>query len=52
MFYAFYKNQKLQGQYPVAEYLASHVVNLPTTPSDINKVLAFLETYIEFIIDA
>jgi dTDP-4-amino-4,6-dideoxygalactose transaminase len=40
-----------QGQYPVAEYLASHVVNLPTTPSDINKVLVFLETYIEFIID-
>jgi dTDP-4-amino-4,6-dideoxygalactose transaminase len=39
-------------QYPVAEYLASHVVNLPTTPTNINKVLVFLEQYLEFIIDA
>ena len=30
------------GKFPVAEYLASHVVNLPTTPSDIERVVKFL----------
>ena len=40
-----------QEKYPVANYLASHVVNLPTTPSNIDKVLAFLEQHIEYIID-
>ena len=40
------------GKYPVAEYLSSHVVNLPTTGSDINKILLFLEKYSDFVIDA
>jgi dTDP-4-amino-4,6-dideoxygalactose transaminase len=36
--------------YPVADYLSSHVVNLPTTPADINKVINFLEKYIDYIL--
>lgn len=36
-------------RYPVATYLSSHVVNLPTTPTDINKVLKFLERYERYI---
>jgi len=39
------------GKYPIAEYLASHVVNLPTTDSDMTKVLSFLEKHADFIID-
>jgi len=39
------------GKYPIAEYLASHVVNLPTSSSDITKVLSFLEKYADFIIE-
>ena len=39
------------GKFPNAEYLASHVVNLPTTPSDINKILSFLTTHSAFIVD-
>ena len=39
-------------QYPIAEYLASHVVNLPTTPANIDTILLFLEQHIEFVINA
>ncbi len=39
------------GKYPVAEYLARHVVNLPTTPVDIDRVLRFLDDYADEIID-
>ena len=38
-------------QYPVAEYLAVHVVNLPTTPNDINKILVFLKKHADFIVN-
>ena len=39
-------------QYPVATYLASHVVNLPTIPKNINKVLRFLERYEKFVVNS
>jgi dTDP-4-amino-4,6-dideoxygalactose transaminase len=39
-----------RGQYPVADYLSSHVVNLPTTPTDINKVLTFLDNHVDYLI--
>ncbi len=38
-------------QYPVATYLASHVVNLPTTPKEIDRVLKFLERYKGLIVE-
>ena len=37
--------------FPIADYLSRHVVNLPTTTSNINKVLAFLDRHADFIID-
>lgn len=37
-------------KYPISVYLSSHVVNLPTTPSNINKVLKFLEQKKDLII--
>ncbi len=37
--------------FPVAQYLSSHVVNLPTTPDNIDRVLSFLERYSDFIVD-
>ena len=40
------------GKYPVAEYLAEHVVNLPTTPSDVGRVTAFLEGNMDEIVDS
>jgi dTDP-4-amino-4,6-dideoxygalactose transaminase len=39
------------GKYPVAEYLAEHVVNLPTTPSDVRRVTEFLEKNMDEIVD-
>ena len=39
------------GKFPVAEYLASHVVNLPTTPSDIGRVVEFLCDNIDEVLD-
>jgi dTDP-4-amino-4,6-dideoxygalactose transaminase len=39
------------GRYPVSEYLAKHVVNLPTTPSDIERGVRFLKGNLEEIID-
>ena len=39
------------GKHPVAEYLAGHVVNLPTTPSDVERVVDFLEGNLGGIID-
>ena len=39
------------GEYPVAEYLAEHVVNLPTTPSDVGRVIEFLKENVDEIID-
>lgn len=43
---------KLQrDQFPVAQYLSSHVVNLPTTPNNIGKVLGFLDQYSDFIVE-
>lgn len=36
---------------PVASYLSEHVINLPTTPSDIKRVIKFLERHSEYIID-
>ena len=39
-------------QYPVATYLASHVVNLPTTPKDINRVVRFLERYKRHVVNS
>jgi len=39
------------GKFPVAEYLSSHIVNLPTTPTNINKVVNFLKKYSELIMD-
>ncbi|WP_299873328.1 aminotransferase class I/II-fold pyridoxal phosphate-dependent enzyme [uncultured Cocleimonas sp.] len=38
--------------FPVATYLSEHVVNLPTTPSNINNVFDFLEKHSDFIIDS
>jgi perosamine synthetase len=40
-----------KDEYPVATYLSEHVVNLPTTPSDIKRVISFLEKYSDYIID-
>ncbi len=40
------------GKFPVAECLASHVVNLPTTPSDVSRVVQFLGDHIEGVMDA
>jgi len=40
------------GKYPVAEYLAEHVVNLPTTPSDVGRVVRFLEENMNEIVDS
>ena len=40
------------GKYPVAEYLAEHVVNLLTTPSDVMRVTKFLEGNLDEIIDS
>ena len=37
--------------FPVAQYLSSHVVNLPTTPSNIDRVLSFLEQHSDFIVE-
>ena len=39
------------GKYPVAEYLAAHVVNLPTTPSDVGRVTGFLERNLDEVVD-
>ena len=39
------------GKYPVAEYLAEHVVNLPTTPSDVGRVIEFLEGNLDEVVD-
>jgi len=40
------------GKYPVAEYLAEHVVNLPTTPSNVERVIGFLQENLGEIIDS
>ncbi len=40
----------IKGEHPNSEYLASHVVNLPTTPSNINKVLVFLKSNLDLIL--
>ena len=40
------------GKYPVAEYLAEHVVNLPTMPSDVGRVIGFLEENLDEIGDS
>ena len=40
-----------KDEFPIANYLAEHVVNLPTTPSDIKRVISFLEKYSDYIID-
>ena len=40
------------GKFPVAEYLAAHVVNLPTTPSDVGRVIEFLEGNLDEIVDS
>ena len=37
-------------KYPAAEYLAEHVVNLPTTSFDVGWVTGFLEQGIEEVI--
>ena len=37
-------------KFPVANYISSHVVNLPTTPTDLDKVLTFLAKHSDFII--
>lgn len=39
-----------KSRYPVATYLSQHAVNLPTTPSNIDRVLTFLEVNIEEVI--
>ncbi len=39
-------------QFPVADYLATHVVNLPTSDLDFDKVISFLKKYSDFIIDS
>lgn len=39
-----------KGGFPTAEYLADHVVNLPTSEINIKKVLSFLEKNASFII--
>ena len=36
-------------RYPVATEIARHVVNLPTTPSHIDRVMAFLDRYLDEI---
>jgi dTDP-4-amino-4,6-dideoxygalactose transaminase len=40
-----------RNKFPVAHYLSCHVVNLPTTPKDINKIILFLEKHSEFIVE-
>lgn len=40
------------GKYPVAEYLAAHVVNLPTTPADVDRVIGFLKGNLDGIVDS
>jgi dTDP-4-amino-4,6-dideoxygalactose transaminase len=37
-------------KYPVADYLSSHVVNLPTTQKNIDKVIRFLDKYSDYIL--
>ncbi|MCK5720360.1 MAG: aminotransferase class I/II-fold pyridoxal phosphate-dependent enzyme [Thiomargarita sp.] len=36
--------------FPVATFIAQHIVNLPTTPTNINKVITFIETNINHIL--
>ena len=38
-------------EFPVATYLSEHVVNLPTTPSDIKLMFKFLEKHSNYILD-
>ncbi len=40
-----------KDSYPIATYLSDHVVNLPTTPINVNRVVKFLEQYSDYIID-
>ena len=37
--------------FPVAMYLSKHVVNLPTTPSNIKRIFKFLDKHADYIID-
>ena len=39
------------GKCPVGERLAKHVINLPTTPDDMGRVIGFLERNVDLIID-
>ncbi|MEE9424256.1 MAG: hypothetical protein V3V18_04670 [Methylococcales bacterium] len=40
-----------RDHFPVAQYLSSHVVNLPTTSSNVDKILSFLEQHSNFIVE-
>ena len=35
--------------FPVATFVSQHIVNLPTNPANIDRVLAFVEDNIEYI---
>ena len=42
------------GKFPVAEYVAAHMVNLPTDPAmntgDVDKVIGFLKANAELLL--
>ena len=38
------------SNYPTAQYVCNHVLNLPTTPKNLDKVLKFLDKNIDLVI--